>query len=94
MALMILVAAVILAVAQEVAGRVVLVMLATGLGSVALATTAALRLFRTLGAFGESRGVGEHTLAFVATLVVLVLTMVAMVVIIVAGATLLQIVIG
>ena len=54
--LMILVAAVILALAREAFGRVMLVMLATGLGEVVLGTLAVLTLFRTLGAVGHARG--------------------------------------
>ena len=53
LALMILVAAVILALTREAFGRVMLVMLATGLGEVALGTAAVMTLFRTLGAVGQ-----------------------------------------
>ncbi len=69
--LLILVAAVILAVTREVFGRVMLVMLLTGIGEVALGAGAVMSLFRTLGSLGHAEGPLAYAEALTATALVL-----------------------
>ena len=88
--LMILVVAVILAIARDLMGRVILVMMLIGLGMVFLATTATMYLFQTVGAFGEARGLPEHAKALGATVAVLIGAAMGTVGVIFVGGTLLQ----
>ena len=88
--LLILVAAVILAIARELMGRVILVMMLIGLGMVGLTTTAAMYLFQTVGALGEAQDLPEHARAVGATLAVLVAAALGTVGVIFVGGTLLQ----
>jgi len=71
--LMILVAAVILAVTREVFGRVMVAMLLTGIGEVALGTAAVMSLFRTLGGLGHASGLLAHVEALTASFLVLLI---------------------
>ena len=71
LALLTLVTAVILSLASDPVGRVSVIVFLTGLGDVALGTTALLALFQTLGAIGEARGFVAHVEAIAATTVVL-----------------------
>jgi len=89
LALMILVAAVILAIARDLMGRVVLVMMLIGLGMVGLATTAAMYLFQTVGEFGEARDLPGHARAAGATVAVLLGAALGTVGVIYVGGTLL-----
>lgn len=79
LALMILVSAVILAITKEAFGRVMLVMLATGIGEVALGTAAVMTLFRTVGAVGEADGLLAHVEALTATALVLLIASASMI---------------
>ena len=84
---------IVMAVAREPFGQVLLVMLLIGLGAVLLATTAAMQLFRTVGAFGDSDRPGDRALALAATLGVLSGAAAAMAAVVLIGGTLLKIVI-
>jgi hypothetical protein len=70
--LVILFLAILLTVAREEAGRVAIVVFATGLVELVLALAAIMSLFRTMGAIGEARTLFGYCEAVLATLLVLV----------------------
>ncbi|MHC5537785.1 hypothetical protein ACYOEI_06100 [Singulisphaera rosea] len=67
----ILVLSVVLSMTRDPVGRVAVVVFLTGLGEIAMGTTALLALFQTLGALGEAKGLSAHAEAMAATAVVL-----------------------
>jgi len=67
----ILVTALVLTLVRDPTGRVAVIVFVTGLGEAALATTAILALFQTLGAIGEARSGFDHAEAVLATTLVL-----------------------
>lgn len=73
LAFAVVVIALILTICQEPAGRVAVVVFFTTIGEVFFGTTALLALFRTVGAFGEAKGLFAHAEALIATLIVLAL---------------------
>ena len=91
--LMVFGSSIVMAVAREPFGQVLLVMLLIGLGSVSLATTAAMHLFRTVGAFGDADRPGDRAWAVAATLGVLSGAALAMAAVVLVGGTLLKYVI-
>ena len=64
--------------AREPVTRVLMIVVVTGLGEVALGLAAVMALFQTVGALGEARGTGEHAEAVAATTVVLAAATAAM----------------
>jgi len=72
LSLAVIVIAVVMSIARDPAGRVALIVFATGLYEVVLGTTALLTLFQAVGAIGEAKGLQAHVEALAATTVVLV----------------------
>ncbi len=69
--LIVIIVSVILTLARDPVGRVAVIVFFTGLGEVALGTSAIMALFQTLGALGEAKGLIAHTEALAATAIVL-----------------------
>ncbi len=91
---LVLLVALILGIGRTEVGRVALIVFFTGLGEIILGTTAVLHLFKTLGAFGEARGLAAHFEALAATAMVLTLATVSMNAVLWVGVGLLQRVVG
>jgi hypothetical protein len=70
--------AVVLTVTRSEVGRVALVVFTMSLIEVILGTTALLNLFKTLGAFGQARGILAHIEALAATALVLMVATLSM----------------
>jgi hypothetical protein len=80
----------VLAIARDEVGRVSLIVFVTGFAEFFLGTTALLVLFQTFGSLGEARGLVEHTIAIVATILVLIVAMVIMNAVLWAGISLVE----
>jgi hypothetical protein len=57
--------------ARDPMSRVMLIVVATGIGEVVFGLTAVMALFQTIGALGEARGLFDHAEALAATSFVL-----------------------
>ncbi len=86
LAFVILIAAFVLAMCRDPAGRVGVIVFVTGSGAVALGLAAVMALFQTIGSIGLARGLLEHAEALAATTLVLVVGTAAMSFWIFAGA--------
>jgi hypothetical protein len=81
---------IIFALAREEVGRVSLVVFVTGFAEFFLGTMAIMALFQTVGSIGEARGITEHFLAIVATILVLIVAALVMNVVLWLGVSLVQ----
>jgi hypothetical protein len=78
------------AIARDEVGRVSLIVFATGFAEFFLGTAAILMLFQTFGSLGDARGLAEHTVAIVATILVLIVATVVMNAVLWAGISLVE----
>ena len=88
--LAVLLLGVVFAIARHEVGRVSLVVFVTGFAEFFLGTTAILALFQTFGSLGDARGLLEHAVAIVATILVLVVATLIMNAVLWAGVSLVQ----
>lgn len=91
---LVLMVALVLAIARSDVGRVALIVFFTGIGEIILGVTALMQLFKTIGAFGEARGLTAHVEAIVATALVLLIATIGMNAVLWAGLWLLQELVG
>jgi hypothetical protein len=86
----ILMLGIVFAISRDDVGRVSLIVFVTGFAEFFLGTTAILALFQTFGSLGDARGLAEHTIAIVATILVLIVATVVMNAVLWAGVSLVE----